>query len=217
MSNRAIAKLIDPDQAGSFTHRFRQQRNEEFKRRFPDLAEMRVLDLGGTAISWRVLGLRPGSVTVVNLGHDEGPCEPWMNIVQADACAGGFGKYDLVFSNSLMEHLGGHARREQFANVVQESAPSWWVQTPYRYFPIEPHWIFPGFQFLPFRTRVLICQHWNTLHAPARKDAAEAAAEVASVELISATEMRTYFPTSEIWFERIAGIPKSIVAIKNET
>jgi hypothetical protein len=137
-----------------------------------------------------------------------------MEVVQGDACAGGFGKYDLVFSNSLMEHLGGHARRQQFANVVQESAPSWWVQTPYRYFPIEPHWIFPGFQFLPFRARVMVCQHWNTLHMPACKDPAEAADLVASTELISATEMRSYFPASEIWFERIAGIPKSMVAIQ---
>jgi hypothetical protein len=212
----AIAKLIDPDHAGSLTHRFRQQRLEEFKRRFPDLADMRVLDLGGTAVSWGVLGLRPASVTVVNLDHDgKGTNEPWMEIVHADACAGGFGQYDMVFSNSLMEHLGGHARRQQFANVVRESAPAWWVQTPYRYFPIEPHWVFPGFQFLPFRMRVLICQHWSMLHMPACKDAAEAADLVASTELISGTEMRTYFPNSEIWFERIAGIPKSLVAIRS--
>jgi hypothetical protein len=175
---------------------------------------MRVLDLGGTTVSWRVLGLRPASVTIVNLDHDgKAPCEPWMEMVDADACAGGFGKYDLVFSNSLMEHLGGHARRQQFANVVRESAPAWWVQTPYRYFPIEPHWVFPGMQFLPFRTRVMICQHWSMLDMPACKDANEAADLVASTELISATEMRTYFPTSEIWFERVAGIPKSLVAI----
>jgi hypothetical protein len=212
----AIAKLIDPDHAGSLTHRFRQQRLEEFKRRFPDLADMRVLDLGGTAVSWGVLGLRPASVTVVNLDHDgKGTNEPWMEIVHADACAGGFGQFDMVFSNSLMEHLGGHARRQQFANVVRESAPAWWVQTPYRYFPIEPHWVFPGFQFLPFRMRVLICQHWSMLHMPACKDPAEAADLVASTELISGTEMRTYFPNSEIWFERIAGIPKSLVAIKS--
>jgi hypothetical protein len=50
---------------------------------------------------------------------------------------------------------------------------------------------------------------------PACKDATEAAEIVASTELISATEMRTYFPTSDIWFERIAGIPKSMVAIRN--
>lgn len=177
---------------------------------------MRVLDLGGTAVSWSVLGLRPASVTVVNLDHDgKSPPEPWMEIVHGDACAGGFGEYDLVFSNSLMEHLGGHARRQQFANVVRESAPAWWVQTPYRYFPIEPHWVFPGFQFLPFRMRVLICQHWSMLNVPACKDPAEAADLVASTELISGTEMRTYFPNSEIWYERIAGIPKSLVAIKS--
>ncbi len=42
----------------------------------------------------------------------------------------------------------------------------------------------------------------------------EAAEMVASVELISATEMRMYFPESEIWSERIAGLPKSLVSIK---
>jgi hypothetical protein len=175
---------------------------------------MRVLDLGGTAISWRLLPMRPRSVTLVNLDQADEPAESWMNVVHADACAGGFGKYDLVFSNSLVEHLRGHARRQQFAEVVQESAPSWWIQTPYRYFPIEPHWFFPGFQCRPFPARLMICRHWNTLHVPAIKDRAKAAELVASVELISATEMRMYFPDSEIWFERIAGLPKSLVSIK---
>lgn len=214
MPNKAMSRLLDPDRTGSFAQRFRQHRNMEFMYRFPDLGEMRILDLGGTAVSWWVLGLRPGSVTIVNLRHAGGPSEEWMNIVTADACQGGFGRYDLVFSNSLMEHLGGHARRQQFADVVRESAPSWWVQTPYRYFPIEPHWFFPGFQFLPFRARLMICQHWNTIHQPAVKDRAEAADLVASTELLSATEMRAYFPTSEIWFERVAGMPKSLVAIE---
>ncbi len=217
MPNKTLGRLIDPDRAGSFTYRCRQNRNEEFGRRFPNLADMRVLDLGGTAISWRISGLRPQRITVVNLDHSEDSGEPWMDVVHADACAGGFGKYDLVFSNSLMEHLGGHARRQQFAEVVRESASSWWIQTPYRYFPIEPHWIFPCFQFLPFRARLAICQHWRTLHAPACKDTAEAAESVASIELISATELRTYFPGSEIWFERLLGVPKSLVAINVET
>jgi hypothetical protein len=214
--NRTIANLVDPDHPGSLTHQLRQRRKEEFARRFPDLADMRVLDLGGTAVSWRVSGLRAGSVTVVNLGESPDSGDSRMNVIRGDACAGGFGKYDLVYSNSLMEHLGGHARRQQFVDVVQESAPSWWVQTPYRYFPVEPHWIFPGFQFLPFRLRVMVCQHWSTIHTPKIKDRAKATESVASVELISATEMRAYFPTSEIWFERLAGIPKSLVAVKTD-
>jgi hypothetical protein len=218
MLNKTVAKFVDPDLAGSYTYRFRQRRNAELKRRFPDLEDMRILDLGGTPVSWRTLGLRADHVTIVDLGRVEDPDEPWIDVICADACAGGFGKYDLVFSNSLMEHLGGHARRKQFADVVRESAPSWWIQTPYRYFPVEPHWIFPGFQFLPFRMRLMICQNWSTLHSSdTRKDKAKASEFVASVELISSTEMRMYFPASEIWFERIAGIPKSVVAINGGT
>lgn len=212
---KPIARFFDPDRNGSPTARFRQQRNEEFKRRFPDLAEMHVLDLGGTAVSWRVGDLRARSVTIVNLDPAEVPDEPWMKTIQGDACEGGFGKFDLVFSNSVIEHVGGHARRQQLAEVVQESAPSWWVQTPNRYFPVEPHWLFPCFQFLPFAARVAITQHWNVGHNPALPDKSEAAALVASTELISATEMRSYFPGSDIWSERVAGLPKSIVAVKN--
>jgi hypothetical protein len=211
-----VSRLIDHNRPGSLAHRFRQQRNEEFKRRFPGLADMRVLDLGGTAVSWRTLGLRARGVTLVNLDDSADPEEPWMEIRHADACAGGFGEYDLVFSNSLLEHLGGHARRRQFADVVRESAPSWWIQTPYRYFPVEPHWVFPGFQFLPFRARVMICQRWNQGYTPAIKDAAAAAELVASTELVSAAEMRMYFPDSEIWFERVAGMPKSLVAVRTQ-
>jgi hypothetical protein len=209
-----VSKLIDHNHPGSLAHRLRQQRNEEFKRRFPDLADMRVLDLGGTVVFWHTLGLRARNVTLVNLDNSGDPEEPWMEILHADACAGGFGNYDLVFSNSLLEHLGGHARRRQFADVVEQSAPSWWIQTPYRYFPVEPHWVFPGFQFLPFQVRRMICQHWSMGYGPAIKDAAEAAELVASIELISAAEMRAYFPDSEIWFDRIAGMPKSLVAVK---
>jgi hypothetical protein len=217
MSNNAISRFIDPNRAGSFTYNCRQHRIEEFRRCFPDLADMHVLDLGGTAHSWRAAGLRAKSVTLVNLDDFPVAEEPWIHAVQGDACAGGFGKFDLVFSNSLLEHLGGHAKRQQFADVVRESAPDWWVQTPYRYFPVEPHWVFPWFQFLPFRARTALTEHWDLGHMPARKDRALAAELVASVELISATEMRSYFPESQIWFERFFGLPKSLVAVQTST
>ena len=55
--------------------------------------------------------------------------------------------YDVVFSNSLLEHVGGHAQRAALAREVRSLAPRHWVQTPYRYFPLEPHWLFPGMQF----------------------------------------------------------------------
>jgi len=215
--DKVVAELIDPCREGSLTHRCRQRRHEELRSRFPNLEKMRVLDLGGTVAAWRVSTLRPLSVTIVNLQHGQDCGESWMDIVYADACLGGFGQYDLVVSNSLIEHLGGHARRQQFADVVRQAAPSWWIQTPYRYFPVEPHWVFPAFQFLPFRVRQEICHRWKIGHFGAQVNMAEAAELVASVELISATELRGYLPESDIWFERIAGLPKSLVAIKTTT
>ncbi|HEX4060865.1 MAG TPA: UDP-N-acetylmuramoyl-tripeptide--D-alanyl-D-alanine ligase [Streptosporangiaceae bacterium] len=58
--------------------------------------------------------------------------------------------YDLVFSNSLIEHVGGHERRERFADTVHQLSGAYWVQTPYRYFPVEPHW-HPARSFCPSR------------------------------------------------------------------
>lgn len=121
-------------------------------------------------------------------------------------------RFDLVYSNSLLEHVGGHARRLLFAETVVSMAGHHWVQTPYRYFPIEPHWLFPGFQFLPARARVEVARRWPLGHLRARNHH-DAVADVAWVELISATELRGYFPHSHIWRERFAGLPKSLTAI----
>jgi hypothetical protein len=208
--------LADPERPGSLAHAARSRRWAELLRHFPDLAEMRVLDLGGTPGSWRFAPVRPVQVVTVNLD----PCtaqqtEPGLTPLVADACdlpdSLSAEQFDLVYSNSLMEHVGGHSRRQRFAETVRNCADHHWVQTPYRYFPVEPHWLFPGMQWLPFRARVTVSQRWPYGHIP-RGGRAQATNDVAEVELLSATEMRSYFPDSCIWYERFAGLPKSLVA-----
>ena len=151
---------------------------------------------------------------MVNMRPLPQPDEDWMQLIQGDACTAVFphGQFDIVISNSLLEHVGGHMQRERLAEVILRNASRHWVQTPNRYFPIEPHWFFPGFQFLPVRGRVLVSRFWPLSHRRAAT-AAQAAHLVAGVELIGPGEMRRLFPSSEIWVERFAGLPKSIVAI----
>ncbi|WP_157597435.1 class I SAM-dependent methyltransferase [Streptacidiphilus rugosus] len=209
-------RIADPARPGSLAHAARARRWSELLRCFPDLAEMRVLDLGGTPDSWRPAPVRPAQVVTVNLDPRHlHHAEPGVSALVADACALPASltaeRFDLVYSNSLMEHVGGHSRRARFAEAVHCLAAHHWVQTPYRYFPVEPHWVFPGMQFLPFRARVAISQRWPHGHI-APGDRARALRDVAEVELLSATEMRHYFPASQIWFERFAGLPKSLVA-----
>ena len=83
--------------------------------------------------------------------------EGWLHNVLGDACdlpsALRGQRFDLVFSNSVIEHVGGHSRRAAFADSVHALSDHHWVQTPYRYFPLEPHFLFPGFQFLPLRAK----------------------------------------------------------------
>ncbi|MGP3917542.1 hypothetical protein [Nonomuraea sp. 10N515B] len=123
------------------------------------------------------------------------------------------GDYDLVYSNAVIEHVGGHLRRERFAENVRSLADRHWVQCPYRYFPIEPHVLFPGFQFLPVAARTTVISHWPLVHTtPGNRLAA--LRDAMEVELLSVTEMRYYFPTSQLRYERMGGLIKSMIAVQ---
>jgi hypothetical protein len=206
------ALLVDPNDPKSFSARARARRWDRFRSAFPDLSEMRVLDLGGTPEYWRSAPVQPGSVTVVNLSTAPAD-EPWITSVKGDACEYAETGFDLVVSNSLLEHLGGPARRQVFADTVLGAAPRHWVQTPYRYFPVEPHWLFPGFQWLPVSARVAVTRHWRYGHRY-EPDKTRALDLVLEVELVTATEMRHLFPGAELWYERAGGLVKSLVSIR---
>lgn len=217
LAARARRLLSDPSNPRSLSSRARHRRWAEFMRRFPSLPEMRVLDLGGRPAFWRAVSSRPAAVTTVNLEPAEAD-EPWLDHVVGDACefrVVGSLRYDLVVSNSVLEHVGGHEQRRRLAEVVHESAPAHWVQTPYRYFPLEPHWLAPGWQFLPPAGRAAVLSHWPLCHGGRPRDRTSALRIVLTTELIGRAEMRLLFPGSEIWCERVAGLAKSIVAVRN--
>jgi hypothetical protein len=105
--------------------------------------------------------------------HTARQTEPGITPVVADACNPvlpaplSAERFDLVYSNSVLEHVGDHYRRQQFTETVHRHGTHHWVQTPYRYFPVEPHWLFPGLQWLPVRARIAVSQHWPLGHVPA--------------------------------------------------
>jgi len=218
LARRIHHLLGDPDQQNSFSSRRRSVRFQELLRRFPDLRSMRVLDLGGTPEFWRSAPVAPAYVTTVNLDPKYDPDETWLDHVVADACDLATlektpGDYDLVVSNSLIEHVGGYQRRRDFAEVVRAGAPAHWVQTPNRYFPVEPHYVAPGFQFLPVRTRARLVSRWPLAHERVYT-VEDALAQVLTIDLVSTAELRHLFPGSDIWHERLGGLSKSIVAVR---
>jgi hypothetical protein len=214
---RSVRDLI-VDGPTSIGQRMRSRRWNWFRTQFPDIESMSVIDLGGTVEAWLRAPVRPASVHVVNLEPDVAAETPaWIRAEQGDACnlpphIGSAG-YDLVFSNSVLEHVGGHVQRMRFADSVHKLADLHWVQTPYRYFPVEPHWLFPGFQFMPLAARARISAVWPLAHtkSASRDEGLDAAM---GVELLSRSEMAYYFPSSVIRQERFAGLTKSLIAAK---
>jgi Methyltransferase domain len=208
-------RLVDgPDSLGQ---RNRQRRWAWLCEEFPGIESMSVIDLGGTVEAWLRAPVRPASVHVVNLEVQPKDNPDWLTAEQGDACAlpasldGA--AFDLVFSNSVIEHVGGHAQRVKFAGEVHRLAPRHWVQTPYRYFPIEPHWLFPGFQFLPLAARAELSRRWPLVHTRSRSRD-EGLRAVMGVELLGRAEMAFYFPHSTLMTERIGGMVKSLIATK---
>jgi hypothetical protein len=188
-----------------------------FRDHFPDLPQMKVLDLGGRPEFWLTVTERPAAVTVLNL-ETPSTREDWISVARGDACDPPpevrDDSFDLVFSNSLIEHVGGPLNRQRCASFVRGAADRYWVQTPYRYFPVEPHWLFPGFQFLPLRARARITQRWP-LGTMRREGRDEAVKEALGTELVSGTEMRSLFPEAQLLRERFAGLTKSIIAVRS--
>ncbi|GAA5085873.1 hypothetical protein HNP84_009660 [Thermocatellispora tengchongensis] len=213
--NALRGRFVDaPDSLGA---KARARRWSWFAASFPNLREMSVIDLGGTASAWLRAPVRPARVHIVNLEHPPADLPDWIRADVADACELPPGilddSYDLVFSNAVIEHVGGHARRQMFADAVHKLAERHWVQTPYRYFPVEPHFLFPGFQFMPLAARTAVLRRWPLVHTPS-SDRDTALRHAMEVELLSVTEMRHYFPSSRLRYERMGGLVKSIIAVK---
>ncbi|MEV6985044.1 hypothetical protein AB0M95_27820 [Sphaerisporangium sp. NPDC051017] len=211
-------------QPNSLNTGFRAKRMGMLLERFPDLARMEVIDLGGTVRTWTRSPVRPAHVHLVNpeppvKGVADDVLPDWVTMEIGDACAlpphitGR--RFDLVFSNSVMEHVGGHEMRRRFADSVHMLSDRHWVQVPHLYFPVEPHWVFPLFQFLPLPVQTTIAAKWPLSAWGKRpRTRAEALPLVMEVELMSRTHMRHYFPDSTLIAERFAGFTKSLIACR---
>ncbi|WP_218578737.1 class I SAM-dependent methyltransferase [Vineibacter terrae] len=214
-----VRNLVAGTSSSSLAGRARARRWNLFLRTFPDLERLKVVDLGGTPQFWSASPIRPRSLTVVNLATSNSPATDWVEVVTGDACKaaelGLQNDYDLVFSNSTIEHVGGHDRCLAFAETVKTLGSRHWIQTPYRYFPIEPHFVFPGLQFLPIALRQHVAARWPLSYTKSMggnlDDPLDA---VLWTELLSRTHMKYYFPASEIVSERFAGLTKSLIAVR---
>jgi hypothetical protein len=213
--DRVTHLLTASDDPASLAARSRRTRSARLLTAFPDLAEMTVIDLGGVVGDWDRMPVHPAHVTVVNLMEQAG--DERTSVVVGDACTLPHGlrgrRFDLVFSNSVIDQVGGHHRRLQFAQSVKALADRHWIQTAYRYFPLDAMTLVPLQQQLPLVARAWLARNWplGYRHADAWP---ESVGINLAVEGLSRTACAFYFPESKIISERWAGLVKSLIAVR---
>ena len=135
---------------------------ERFARELGITAATRVLDIGGTPECWQLLAIRP-RVTLLNTPRAKGELGGAESWVAGDGRALPFrdAAFDVVFSNSVIEHVGDRESQRRFAREVVRVGRSYWVQTPNRWFPVEQHLLTPVVHWLP--------RPWQRAIVPDRK------------------------------------------------
>jgi hypothetical protein len=180
---------------------------------------LRILDVGGTDSFWKMMELDERDdlrFTVLNIFPAEQPDERFRWIVgdARDLSQFGDGEFDLVFSNSVIEHVGGFADQQRMADEIRRVGQRYFVQTPNRYFPIEPHFLFPGFQFLPERTKVFLLKRFKLGWYPKAQTEEEAVGYAREIQLLNRREFTQLFPDARMIDERVAGLVKSFMAVR---
>jgi len=209
--------MVDNRDQRSLAVQFRRRRFAFFQSLLSHLERpVRILDVGGTETYWKMMELNAGDqvfITLLNLTQID-VSFPNVTSIAGDARAimAEDASFDVVFSNSVIEHVGTYQDQLQMSKEVRRVGKRYFVQTPNKYFPLEPHFLFPLFQFLPINIRVLLLQNFRLGWFSKTPDKVKAREIVETIRLLDKREFLSLFPNAQIYEEKIFGMTKSFVA-----
>jgi ubiquinone/menaquinone biosynthesis C-methylase UbiE len=182
---------------------------------------VKLLDLGGTFNYWKQMGMAGKEELEITLLNTE-PQQTEGNIkfiLQDAENLSNFKdrEFDVVYSNSLIEHITMSQKQHKIASEIKRISKAYFIQTPNYYFPFEPHFLFPCFQFLPHGLKIWLVKHLPLGWFPKAKTNHEASEIIKSVRLLKPKEFSAFFPDAKIFKEKICFLSKSLTAMKAYT
>lgn len=180
----------------------------------------RILDIGGEPEYWSMvadlIGDRKIHVTLVNLTAPDVDSDLFSSMAGDARNLGALPdmSFDIVHSNSVIEHVGRWQDMLDMAREVRRLAPAYFVQTPYFWFPIEPHCSTAFFHWLPRPIRLAMLLRKARGPWQVAPDVTYAMGLIESAELLDVRSMAALFPDAAIRHERVAGLTKSLIAIR---
>jgi predicted SAM-dependent methyltransferase len=208
------------DHPNSIGAKFRSKRLRKFEklffRNFNPEKPIRILDVGGTAYFWKdsqvpnIPGVR---ITLLNL-HLEKSTHPHIVSQVGNATAMDEFEdqsFDLVFSNSVIEHLYTYANQVRMAEEIRRVGKKFFIQTPNKYFPVEAHYALPFAQYFP-KSVLLFLLTKTRMSRMKRWEQTAAKQYLEEIRLIDEKEMKALFPGAKLLKEKALGMTKSLTA-----
>ena len=107
---------------------------------------------------------------------------------------------DIIYCNSLLEHVGDWDVQRQVFLEIERVGRKFFVQTPNRHFPVEPHHLLPFFQYWPRPV-----QRWIGRNILGHYE------QVWLLDRRAVKELARIGSKIAIWEEKVLGITKSFV------
>ena len=176
-----------------------------------------ILDVGGNPSDWADKRDAIPRIDLLNLAENKplsGANHPEMLCMAGDGRALPFtdASYDIVYSNSVIEHVGEIEQQEEFARELSRVGKRLWIQTPAWECPVEPHYLGLFFHWLPRRWHILFARWFSVVGLT---KAADLESIATTTRLIRKREFRQLFPDCRILTERFLFVfPKSYIAVR---
>jgi hypothetical protein len=213
---KILRKLASSNNSEKRSSKFRRKRFNIFQNLVAQSGKEQptILDVGGTQVYWEQLNSfckTDVSPIITNILIECLKKGKYPGIV-------GDGKIlsyikdntlDIVYSNSVIEHFSSFKEQSEMAENIRRVAKYFFVQTPAFVFPLEPHFLFPFFHWLPKKVRIWFVQNFNLGWYQKCQSYFEAEELVASIRILKKKELKELFEDSTVITERFLFIPKS--------
>ena len=220
-----INTYLKPSSIGS---RFRKRRLaplvELIIKIYKGKGTVEILDVGGRETYWKALERsilieNHVKITILNLPSDlNGDENEFFTYATGDACdLSNYpdNSFDIVHSNSVIEHVGNWKNIKAFAFETRRLAPNLFIQTPNYWFPVEPHFMKIAHHWLPKSLRASMWMQFKMGERGRAKDIDEAMQKIDEEPYLLDLNMFSFlFPDCRIMKERFLFITKSMIALR---
>jgi len=113
---------------------------------------------------------------------------------------------DIIFSNAVIEHVGNYKKQKIFADEIRRVSKKYFVTTPNKHFPFEPHYRLPFYQWIPKKLQKKFSKFANIGNYKK--------GEWEDINLLTPKKFKKLFPEAELVRHKILLFPETLICVK---